>query len=240
MTGVQTCALPICDAFRLLQVSTDEVYGELGPIGTFDEQSAYRPNSPYAASKAAADHLARAWHRTYGLPVIVTNCSNNYGPYQFPEKLLPLMILNAAEGKPLPVYGQGEQVRDWLHVEDHVSALRLVVSAGRVGETYLIGARNEQRNIDLVRALCRVLDEARPAGRPHERLIAFVADRPGHDARYAIDPMKLERELGWRAAVPFAAGLEGTVAWYLANRDWCRRAAARYNRERLGLGAVSS
>ncbi|HUN52487.1 MAG TPA: dTDP-glucose 4,6-dehydratase [Candidatus Sulfotelmatobacter sp.] len=222
--------------FRFLQVSTDEVYGELGPVGCFDEASAYRPNSPYAASKAAADHMARAWHRTYGLPVLITNCSNNYGPYQFPEKLVPLMILNAVAGKPLPVYGRGEQVRDWLHVDDHAAALRLVAAAGTPGETYLIGARNERRNIDLVHALCRALDERHPAGRPHERLISFVADRPGHDARYAIDPMKLERDLGWRAAVPFERGLGDTVAWYLANGDWCRRMAARYDGGRLGLG----
>jgi dTDP-glucose 4,6-dehydratase len=227
-------------AFRVIQVSTDEVYGELGPVGSFDERSPYRPNSPYAASKAAADHLARAWHRTFGLPVIVTNCSNNYGPYQFPEKLVPLMVLNALEGKPLPVYGRGEQVRDWLHVEDHVAALRTAAAAGRPGETYLIGARSERRNIDLVRALCAVLDRRHPAGRPHDRLLTYVTDRPGHDARYAIDPMKLERELGWRPAIDFEPGLEATVDWYLANRDWCERATARYNRERLGLGAASA
>jgi dTDP-glucose 4,6-dehydratase len=225
-------------SFRFLQISTDEVYGELGPVGSFDEASPYRPNSPYAASKAAADHLARAWYRSFGLPVIVTNCSNNYGPYQFPEKLVPLMILNAVEGKSLPVYGQGRQVRDWLHVDDHAAALRAVAAGGRPGETYLIGARAERRNLDLVHMIFRALNRLRPDAAPHERLIDFVADRPGHDARYAIDPIKVERELGWRASIPLQAGLEKTIAWYLANRDWCSRAAAGYDRARLGLGRV--
>jgi len=222
-------------AFRFLHVSTDEVYGELGADGLFGEASPYRPNSPYAASKAGADHLARAWHRTYGLPVIVSNCSNNYGPYQFPEKLLPLTILNAVAGKPLPIYGRGENVRDWLHVDDHVSALRLIAACGRVGETYLIGARAERRNIDLVRQLCDVLDACRPAAAPHARLITFVPDRPGHDTRYAIDPSKLETELGWRPTHGLDQGLRQTVDWYLANAEWCARASGGYGQERLGL-----
>lgn len=226
---------PARQSFRYLQVSTDEVYGELGAHGAFDETSPYRPSSPYAASKAAADHLARAWLRTYGLPVIVTNCSNNYGPYQFPEKLVPLMVLNGLEGKALPVYGKGEQLRDWLHVDDHAAALRVVAERGRIGETYLVGARNERRNIDLVQAICAALDRQHPAGAPHHRLIAFVADRPGHDARYAIDPAKIERELGWHARVAFETGLSETVAWYVANRDWCKRTHSAYGRERLGL-----
>lgn len=224
-------------AFRFLHISTDEVYGELGETGLFSETSTYKPNSPYAASKASADHLVRAWGRTYGLPVLVTNCSNNYGPYQFPEKLIPLVVLNALEGKPLPVYGAGLQVRDWLHVDDHVSALRAVAARGRPGETYLVGSRNERRNIDLVRKLCAVLDRLHPEGAPHDRLITFVTDRPGHDARYAIDPGKIETELGWRSSIPFDKGLEDTVAWYIANRDWCGAVAPRYARERLGLKA---
>ena len=222
-------------AFRFLQVSTDEVYGELGAVGQFSETSPYRPNSPYAATKAGADHLARAWHRTYGLPVLVSNCSNNYGPYQFPEKLIPLTLLNALSGRPLPVYGQGLNVRDWLHVEDHAAALRKIVAEGKTGETYLIGARAERRNIDLVRAICRLLDERRPEGAPHERLIAFVTDRPGHDARYAIDPGKIENELGWRPRYDPERGLAATVDWYIANLDWCRGATAIYRQERLGL-----
>jgi dTDP-glucose 4,6-dehydratase len=223
-------------AFRFLHVSTDEVYGELGPTGAFEEQSPYRPSSPYAASKAGADHLARAWHRSYGLPVIVSNCSNNYGPYQFPEKLIPLTVVNALAGKPLPVYGQGANVRDWLHVDDHAAALMRIVAAGRPGETYLVGARAEMRNIDMVRALCRLLDARHPEGAPHDRLISFVADRPGHDARYAIDPGKIERELGWRASIDLESGLAATIDWYIANQDWCRRATAHYRQERLGLG----
>lgn len=222
--------------FRHLQVSTDEVYGELGETGLFDENSPYKPNSPYAASKAAADHLARAFGRTYGLPVTVTNCGNNYGPHQFPEKLIPLTILNALDGKKLPIYGRGEQVRDWIHVDDHAAALQLAVERGHAGETYLVGARGEQRNIDIVRRLCAILDRLVPrkAG-PYAELMTFVTDRPGHDARYAIDPAKAERDLGWHPAFGLEAGLQATVQWYLDNADWCRRATAAYDRGRIGL-----
>lgn len=225
-------------AFRLLHVSTDEVYGSLGPEGRFAETTPYDPSSPYSASKAAADHFARAYHRTYGLPVIVTNCSNNYGPYQFPEKLVPLMILNALEGKPLPVYGDGGNVRDWLYVGDHCEALRLVLRQGRPGETYNVGGDCEQRNIDVVRTICRVVDQLRP-GLPHapcESLITFVSDRPGHDRRYAIDAGKIRRELGWRPRHDFTAGLRETVQWYLENPEWVERVhSGKYRRERLGL-----
>lgn len=220
--------------FRFLHVSTDEVYGELGPDGLFDEKSPYQPNSPYAASKASADHLVRAWHRTFGLPAIVSNCSNNYGPHQFPEKLIPLTILNALEGQPLPVYGRGEQVRDWLWVDDHVAALRAIAAGGEIGSTYLIGGRAPCRNIDIVRRICRILDELQPGGGPHERLITFVADRPGHDARYAIDPTRVEAELGWRPALSLDEGLRATISWYIANRTWCARVSNVYTRERLG------
>ncbi len=226
--------------FRFLQVSTDEVYGELGPTGWFDAESRYRPSSPYSASKAGADHLARAWRRTYGLPVLVSNCSNNYGPYQFPEKLVPLMVLNALAGKPLPVYGQGLNIRDWLHVDDHVAALRRIVAMGRVGETYLIGARAEARNIDLVHAICRLLDARRPEGAPHARLVELVADRPGHDARYAIDPSQIEGELGWRPGYDLEHGLAATVDWYISNQEWCLRASACYRQERLGAPAAAA
>ncbi len=226
--------------FRFLQVSTDEVYGELGPTGHFDEQSRYRPNSPYSASKAGADHLARAWFHTYGLPVLVSNCSNNYGPFQFPEKLIPLMVLNALAGKPLPVYGQGSNVRDWLHVEDHVAALRCIAERGRIGETYLIGARTEARNVDLVHTICRLMDQRRPESAPHARLISLVADRPGHDARYAIDPGKIERELDWRPRHDLDGGLTATIDWYIANQQWCRHATVSYRQERLGLGTAAS
>lgn len=221
--------------FRFLQVSTDEVYGELGSTGQFTDASPYRPSSPYSASKAAADHLARAWHRTYGLPVLVSNCSNNYGPYQFHEKLVPLIVMNCLAGSPLPVYGKGTNIRDWLHVDDHVEALRRIVASGRVGETYLIGARSEAQNLDLVETICRLMDLRRPAGAPHSRLISFVPDRPGHDARYAIDPSKIERELGWRPYYDLDRGLAATVDWYLAHPDWCRRAGASYRQERLGV-----
>ncbi|THD43509.1 MAG: dTDP-glucose 4,6-dehydratase [Bradyrhizobium sp.] len=207
--------------FRFLQVSTDEVFGSLGAEGLFDENSPYRPNSPYSASKASADHLARAWRRTYGLPTILTNCSNNYGPYHFPEKLIPLTILNAVEGRPLPVYGRGENIRDWLYVEDHAAALLLTARRGEAGETYNVGARCERRNLDVVHAICDILDAIRPKPRGSYRAqIEFVADRPGHDLRYAIDATKIERELGWRAQETFETGLEKTVRWYLDNPDW--------------------
>lgn len=223
--------------FRFIHVSTDEVFGALGTDGQFTEATAYAPTSPYSATKAGSDHLARAWHHSYGLPVIVSNCSNNYGPYHFPEKLIPLTILNAIEGKPLPVYGRGLNVRDWLYVDDHAAALARIGAAGRIGETYLIGGRSERSNIDLVTMVCALLDRHRPdpAG-PHQRLITFVADRPGHDLRYAIDCSKLERELGWRPAETIESGLEKTVAWYLARRDWWEPIrSGRYGGERLGL-----
>ena len=210
------------EAFRFLHVSTDEVYGSLAPTDPpFHETDAYEPNSPYSASKAASDHLVRAWHHTFGLPVLTTNCSNNYGPFHFPEKLIPLMIVNALAGKPLPVYGDGMQVRDWLYVKDHCSAIREVLARGHVGETYNVGGWNEQPNIDIVRAVCALLDELRPdpAG-PRTRLITHVTDRPGHDRRYAIDASKIERELGWRPAETFATGLRKTVGWYLEHADW--------------------
>ena len=209
-------------AFRFLHVSTDEVYGSLGPEDpAFTETKAYEPNSPYSASKAASDHLVRAWHHTYGLPVLTTNCSNNYGPYQFPEKLIPLTIANALAGRPLPIYGDGRNVRDWLYVGDHCSAVREVLARGRVGEIYNVGGWNEQPNIDIVNIICGLLDELRPdpAG-PYARLITFVKDRPGHDRRYAIDARKIERELGWRPAETFATGIRRTVQWYLENQAW--------------------
>jgi len=206
--------------FRFHHISTDEVYGSLGEEGLFTEDTPYDPRSPYSASKAGSDHLVSAWGHTFGLPVLITNCSNNYGPYHFPEKLIPLTILNALEGRPLPVYGAGDQVRDWLHVEDHARALDLIAADGVTGETYVVGGRNERRNIDVVRAICAAMDAARPAGAPHERLIRFVTDRPGHDARYAIDATKLERDLGWRAQHDFDSGLAATVRWYLDNEDW--------------------
>ena len=224
------------ERFRFLHVSTDEVYGSLGETGKFTEETPYRPNSPYSASKAGSDHLVRAYHHTYGLPTLTTNCSNNYGPYQFPEKLIPLMILNALEGKPLPVYGQGLNVRDWLYVEDHCRAIERVLEAGRPGEVYNVGGDNEKRNIEVVRTICRILDRLHPQGRPHERLITFVADRPGHDLRYAIDATKIRRELGWRPEETFESGIEKTVRWYLEHLDWCRRVTdGSYRRERLGV-----
>lgn len=225
--------------FRFHHISTDEVFGSLAGEGRFTEETPYRPNNPYSASKAGADHLVRAWHKTYGLPMVTTNCSNNYGPWQFPEKLIPLMILNALEGKPLPVYGAGAQRRDWLYVGDHAAALWLVLRQGRLGETYNIGGGEERANIDLVRLLCRILDEelAQSPHRPHERLIAFVEDRPGHDWRYAMDDGKLRRELGWRPAESLETGLIKTVRWYLANRQWWEAIrSGLYRGERLGRG----
>ena len=207
-------------AFRFLHVSTDEVYGTLGATGAFSETTAYAPNSPYSASKAGSDHLVRAWHETYGLPVVTTNCSNNYGPYHFPEKLIPLMILNGLGGKPLPVYGDGLNIRDWLFVEDHARAIRAVLERGRVGETYCVGGRAERTNLDVVNTLCALLDELHPEGAPHARLITFVKDRPGHDRRYAIDCSKLETELGWKQQETFESGLKKTVQWYLSNPEW--------------------
>ncbi|HAF56029.1 MAG TPA: dTDP-glucose 4,6-dehydratase [Thauera sp.] len=210
------------EAFRFLHVSTDEVYGSLGPTEpAFTETKAYEPNSPYSASKAASDHLVRAWHHTYGLPVLTTNCSNNYGPYQFPEKLIPLMIVNALAGKPLPIYGDGQNVRDWLYVGDHCGAIREVLARGRLGETYNVGGWNEMANIEIVRTLCALLDELRPdAAGSYSRLITYVKDRPGHDRRYAIDARKIERELGWRPAETFQTGIRKTVQWYLDNPGW--------------------
>jgi dTDP-glucose 4,6-dehydratase len=222
-------------AFRFLHVSTDEVYGSLGDEGLFTETTPYDPSSPYSASKAASDHLAKAWERTYGLPVVVSNCSNNYGPYHFPEKLIPLTILNALEGRALPVYGKGENVRDWLYVDDHARALDTIIEKGRVGETYNVGGRNEHRNIDVVRRICAVLDELVPRETSRETLIEFVTDRPGHDARYAIDATKLEDELGWRAQETFDTGIEKTVRWYLDNAWWWQPLRDRYDGERLGL-----
>ncbi|MCZ8112292.1 MAG: dTDP-glucose 4,6-dehydratase [Betaproteobacteria bacterium] len=212
-------------AFRFLHVSTDEVYGSLGPgEPAFTEQHPFEPNSPYSASKAASDHLVRAWHHTYGLPVLTTNCSNNYGPYHFPEKLIPLMIVNALAGKPLPVYGDGMQIRDWLYVKDHCSAIRAVLAGGRLGETYNVGGWNEKPNIEIVKTVCALLDELRPAAEgPYARLITYVKDRPGHDRRYAIDARKIERELGWRPAETFATGIRKTVQWYLEHADWVAR-----------------
>jgi dTDP-glucose 4,6-dehydratase len=224
--------------FRFHHISTDEVFGSLGAEGVFDEDSAYRPNSPYAASKAAADHLVRAWHHTYGLPVVVSNCSNNYGPYHFPEKLIPLTILNALEGKPLPVYGRGENVRDWLYVDDHARALLAIVERGRIGESYNVGANCERSNIAVVRAICALMDELAPdGGGPRERLISFVADRPGHDLRYAINARKITNELGWKPLENFDSGLRKTVEWFLANRPWWERIRnGVYRGERLGVG----
>ena len=212
-------------AFRFLHVSTDEVYGSLGPGDpAFTEQHPFEPNSPYSASKAASDHLVRAWHHTYGLPVLTTNCSNNYGPYHFPEKLIPLMIVNALAGKPLPVYGDGMQIRDWLYVKDHCSAIRAVLAGGRLGETYNVGGWNEKPNIEIVKTVCALLDELRPAAEgPYARLVTYVKDRPGHDRRYAIDARKIERELGWRPAETFETGIRKTVQWYLDHADWVAR-----------------
>ncbi len=228
------------DAFRFLHVSTDEVYGSLGSDGLFSEETAYDPSSPYSASKAASDHLVMAWHRTYGFPAIISNCSNNYGPYQFPEKLIPLAILNALEGKPLPVYGTGSNVRDWLHVEDHARALLLILQRGETGQTYNVGGRNERTNIAVVERICEIMDACRPQRR-HRELIRFVTDRPGHDQRYAIDARKLETELGWQAQETFDSGIEKTVRWYLDNPQWWRGLRERvYGGERLGLVAKAA
>ena len=222
--------------FRFHHVSTDEVFGSLGEQGKFTETTPYQPNSPYSASKASADHLARAWGTTYGLPVIVTNCSNNFGPYQHPEKLIPLVILKALKGEPIPVYGSGANVRDWLYVEDHAEALRLVLAKGVPGETYNIGGNAERRNIEVVRGICALLDELAPDSAPHARLITFVADRPGHDLRYAIDAGKIERELGWTPRHSFEEALRETVAWYIAERGWAERQMTRSGADaRLGL-----
>ncbi len=224
--------------FRFQHISTDEVFGSLGPTGKFSETTPYQPNSPYAASKAASDHLVRAWHHTHGLPTLATNCSNNYGPYHFPEKLIPLTIIRALRGESLPVYGKGENVRDWLHVEDHAEALTLVLRKGRPGETYNVGGDSERRNIDVVRAICATLDDAltNSMNRPHAKLIQFVTDRPGHDQRYAIDAGKIQSELGWRPRHDFDDGLRQTVRWYLDNRGWWERVmSGAYRGERLGL-----
>ena len=223
------------DSFRFHHISTDEVFGSLGPTGQFTETTPYDPRSPYSASKAASDHLVRAWWETYGLPVLITNCSNNYGPYHFPEKLIPVVILNALHGRPIPVYGAGENIRDWLYVEDHAAALLTVLTQGQVGRTYAIGGQNEARNIDLVQMICTLMDEMHPSGAPHARLITFVTDRPGHDARYAIDPSRISAELGWQPSVTLAEGLRKTVRWYLDNEAWWQPLLARHGvGKRLG------
>ena len=227
--------------FRFHHISTDEVYGDLeGTTDLFTETTSYAPSSPYSASKASSDHLVRAWHRTYGLPTIVTNCSNNYGPYHFPEKLIPLVILNALDGKPLPIYGKGNQIRDWLFVEDHARALYKVVTEGEVGETYNIGGHNEKQNIEVVKTICKILDELKPRvdQEQYESLITFVKYRPGHDLRYAIDASKIQKDLGWVPEESFETGLRKTVEWYLNNLEWCRRVQdGSYQRERLGVNA---
>lgn len=234
----ETLPTPAKERFRFLHVSTDEVYGSLGPTGQFTEDTPYDPRSPYSSSKASSDHLASAWHHTYGLPVIISNCSNNYGPFQFPEKLIPLTILNALEWEPLPVYGDGQNIRDWLFVEDHVEALRLIFENGRMGQTYNVGGRNERTNLQVVHAVCDLVDELAPtpSGGSRRELVRFVTDRPGHDRRYAIDATKLENELGWRAVSSFDVGLRQTVRWYLARSDWWKPIRKRHSTvERLGL-----
>lgn len=228
------------NAFRFHHVSTDEVYGSLGKEGMFTETSTYKPNSPYSASKASSDHLVRAWYKTYGLPIVLTNCSNNYGPYQFPEKLIPLVTLNALAGKPLPIYGKGDQIRDWLYVDDHARALYRVLTQGKVGETYNIGGHNELKNIEVVETICAILEElvpSHPAGvKAYRDLITYVADRPGHDQRYAIDADKIKQELGWVPEETFATGMKKTIQWYLDNNEWCERVqSGKYQQERLGL-----
>jgi dTDP-glucose 4,6-dehydratase len=231
------------DGFRFLHVSTDEVYGSLGDTGKFTEDTAYAPNSPYSASKAASDHLVRAFHHTYGLPVLTTNCSNNYGPYQFPEKLIPLIIARALAGEPLPIYGDGRNVRDWLYVGDHCAAIRAVLEGGRVGETYNVGGDAEMQNIDVVHVICKLLDERRPRsdGQPRSSQITYVADRPGHDRRYAIDASKLHDELGWKPAHSFGQGIADTVDWYLEHQDWVRRVLdGSYRLERIGTSSIGA
>jgi dTDP-glucose 4,6-dehydratase len=224
------------DSFRFVHVSTDEVYGSLDQTGFFSETTRYDPSSPYSATKAASDHIAMAWHRTYGLPVIVSNCSNNYGPYQFPEKLIPLTVLNALHEQPLPVYGDGANIRDWLFVDDHARALGLILEKGAPGETYNVGGRNERRNIDVVQQICKCLDILRNSARPHDRLISYVTDRPGHDRRYAIDATKIEAELGWRAKETFETGIQKTVRWYFERADWWKPLRDNiYRGGRLGL-----
>lgn len=226
------------DTFRFHHISTDEVYGTLGVTGQFTEETAYAPNSPYAASKAASDHLVRAWGETYGLPVVITNCSNNYGPFHFPEKLIPVVILRALAGEPIPVYGKGENVRDWLYVEDHAAALLTVLTRGVVGRSYNVGGENEVRNIDLVRMICAILDELRPAAAPYSEQITFVSDRPGHDLRYAIDATRIREELGWQPSVTLVEGLRKTVEWYLGNEDWWRPLQKRHGVGiRMGINA---
>lgn len=226
-------------SFRFHHISTDEVYGDLeGTEDLFTEETSYSPSSPYSASKASSDHLVRAWHRTYGLPVVITNCSNNYGPYHFPEKLIPLVILNALDGKPLPVYGDGKQIRDWLYVEDHARALYLVATTAKVGETYNIGGHNEKQNIDVVKTICTILDNIKPRtdGQSYTQQITFVKDRPGHDLRYAIDASKIQQQLNWQPQETFESGIRKTVEWYLNNLEWCRHVQdGSYQRERLGI-----
>ena len=227
------------DSFRFHHVSTDEVYGDLEETGYFTEETSYEPSSPYSASKASSDHLVRAWYRTYGFPVVITNCSNNYGGYQFPEKLIPLVTLNALEGKPLPIYGKGDQIRDWLHVDDHARALRLVLETGKTGETYNIGGHNEKTNLEVVKTICSLLDKLVPDSPhiPHEALIIYVTYRPGHDLRYAIDADKIAAQLGWTPEETFESGIEKTIKWYLANSEWCKHVQdGSYQRERLGTG----
>jgi dTDP-glucose 4,6-dehydratase len=226
-------------SFRFLHVSTDEVYGSLGVEGAFSETTGYDPSSPYSASKAAADHLVRAWNRTYGLPILASNCSNNFGPCQYPEKLIPLMILNAHEHEPLPVYGNGGNVRDWLYAEDHARALYLILTNGSVGDSYNVGGRNERTNLQVVQRICEVFDELRPQNAPHDRLITYVTDRPGHDWRYAIDATKIETELGWRANESFETGIEKTVRWYLENREWWEPLRGRVQRGVIPLHATA-
>ena len=226
------------EGFRFHHISTDEVYGTLGETGMFTEDTAYAPRSPYAASKAGSDHLVSAWHETFGLPVVISNCSNNYGPYQFPEKLIPVVILNALEGRPIPVYGQGLQVRDWLYVEDHADALLTILQRGELGRSYNVGGENERRNIDLVTTICAILDQLRPGAKPYADQIEYVTDRPGHDMRYAIDPTRIREELGWRPSVTIEQGLEKTVQWYLGNEAWWQALRSRAGvGERLGKSA---